>query len=98
MASVGTLATYGASELEILIEKVNSSWLKCLPLTDTRPQPDYSVGFRASAFTKDELNRLTPFVSRYMDQCSVMAREDLYFPFLTCEVKCGDKALNVADR
>ena len=44
---------YGATNLDILIEKVNSSWLKHIPLTNIRPQPDYSVGFRASAFTKD---------------------------------------------
>lgn len=98
VSSVETLATYEAIELDILIEKVNSSWLKCLPLTDIRPQPDYSVGFRASAFTKDQLKKLSPFVGGYKDQCSVMAREDMYFPFLTCEVKCGDQALNVADR
>ncbi len=96
--SVETLFVYGASELGILIEKVNSAWLKCFPLTNTRPQPDYSVGFRASAFTKDQLNKLSPFVGTYKEQCSVMAREDMYFPFLTCEVKCGDQALNIADR
>ena len=96
--SAENLAIYGASDLKLLKEKVNSSWLKCLPLTTTRPQPDYSVGFRASAFTKDQLDRLSPFVGGYKDQCSVMAREDMYFPFLTCEVKCGDQALNIADR
>lgn len=85
------------SSLKFLKEKVNSSWLKCIPLTKPRPQPDYSVGFKASAFTKDQLNRLSPFVGEYMEQCSVMAREDMYFPFLTCEVKCGDQGLNVAD-
>lgn len=87
-----------ASSLKILKEKVNSSWLKCIPLTKPRPQPDYSVGLKASAFTKDQLNRLSPFVGEYMEQCSIMAREDMYFPFLTCEVKCGDQGLNVADR
>ncbi|KAL9116615.1 MAG: hypothetical protein Q9187_006857 [Circinaria calcarea] len=96
--SAETLSVYGATNPDILIEKVNSSWLKCIPLTDTRPQPDYSVGFRASAFTKNQLDRLSPFVGGYKDQCSVMAREDMYFPFLTCEVKCGDQALNIADR
>lgn len=87
-----------ASNLRILKEKVNSSWLKCIPLTNPRPQPDYSVGLKASAFTKAQLDRLSPFVGEYMEQCSVMAREDMYFPFLTCEVKCGDQGLNVADR
>ena len=96
--SAETLFVYGATNLDNLIEKVNCSWLKCFPLTNVRPQPDYSVGFRESAFTEDQVNRLSPFVGGYKDQCSVMAREDMYFPFLTCEVKCGDQALNVADR
>lgn len=96
--SAENLAIYGAVHLKILKEKINASWLKCLPLTKPRPQPDYSVGFKTSAFTEDQLNRLSPFVGGYKDQCSVMAREDMYFPFLTCEVKCGDQALNIADR
>jgi hypothetical protein len=96
--SAETLATFGSTELDILIEKVNSSWLKCLPLTKPRPQPDYSVGFRASAFTKDQLARLQPLIGEETDQCSVMSRWDVYFPFLTCEVKCGNEALNIADR
>ena len=96
--SAECLATFGDKKLDILIEKVNSSWLKCIPLTNVRPQPDYSVGFRESAFTEDQVNKLSPFVGGYKDQCSVMAREDMYFPFLTCEVKCGDQALSVADR
>ena len=98
VASAETLATYGATKLDILIEKVNSSWLKCIPLTKPRPQPDYSVGFRATAFTQDQLRKLGPFVGDSKDQCSIMAREDMYFPFFTGEVKCGDQALNVADR
>lgn len=96
VASAETLATYGATELDILIEKVNTSWLKCFPLTRTRPQPDYSVGFRASALTKDQLDKLSPFVGGFRDRCSVMATEDMYFPFLTCEVSCGN--LDTADR
>lgn len=96
--SAENLANDGATKLEILKEKVNSSWPKCLPLIDTRPQPDYSVGFRESAFTEDQINKLDPFVGRDSEQSSVMARFDMYFPFLTCEVKCGTAALNIADR
>ena len=93
--SAETLFVYEATNLDILVEKVNSSRLKRIPLTESRPQPDYSVGFKASAFTKDQLSKLSPFVGGYKDQCSVMAREDMYFHFSTCEVKCGDQALNV---
>ena len=92
------LAIFSVEKLNILIEKVNCSWLKCLPLIKTRPQPDFSVGFGMSAFSKNQVNKLRPFVGEYYDQCSVMAQEDMYFPFLTCEVKCGGEGLNIADR
>ncbi len=107
VASVENLAAFGATHLHILVEKVNSSWLKCIPLTAPdfqhglalrRPQPDYSVGFRKSAFTQEQINKLRPFIGQSKDQSSVMARFDVYFPFLTCEVKCGTEALNIADR
>lgn len=100
VASAEDLADFGASELDILIEKVNSSWLKCLPFATIgkRPQPDYSVGFGKSAFTQEQLKKLGPFIGKDSDQCSVMARWDMYFPFLTCEVKCGAEALDIADR
>ncbi|MCJ1245592.1 hypothetical protein MMC30_002796 [Trapelia coarctata] len=96
--SAENLANDGATKLEILKEKVNSSWLQCLPLIDTSPQPDYSVGFREAAFTEDQINKLSPFIGKDSDQSSVMARFDMYFPFLTCEVKCGAEALSIADR
>lgn len=98
VASAETLATYGATELDILIEKVNSVWLKSIPITDKRPQPDYSVGFRESAFTQHQLHKLSPFVGAYKDQCSVMATYDMYFPFLTYEVKCGDTDPTITNR
>ena len=46
--SVETLSTFGTPDLEHFIEKVNASWLKCIPLINPRPQPNYTVGFRAS--------------------------------------------------
>jgi hypothetical protein len=65
-----------------------------------RPQPDYSVGFGRSAFTDDQLEKLKPFVGEVPDTftSSFMATWQMYFPFLTCEVKCGAAALDVADR
>ena len=42
--------------------------------------------------------KLGPFIGKDSDQGSVQARWDMYFPFLTCEVKCGADALIVADR
>ena len=98
--SAETLATYGAKHLDILIDNTNEGWNNSIPLTSTRPQPDYSVGFKREVFTKDQLNKLAPFIGDFIagDQSFFMATYYMYFPFLTCEVKCGAAALDIADR
>ncbi|AEO56307.1 hypothetical protein MYCTH_2301073 [Thermothelomyces thermophilus ATCC 42464] len=98
--SAESLATFGAKHLDILIESVNEGWSNSMPLTGTRPQPDYSVGFRREAFTKDQLAKLSPCIGDLIagDASPVMATYYMYFPFLTCEVKCGTAALDIADR
>lgn len=89
-----------AKELKRLTESVNEGWNNAVPLTGTRPQPDYSVGFKREAFTDHQLARLSPFIGAFItgDQSYFMATYYMYFPFLTCEVKCGAAALDVADR
>ena len=98
--SAESLATFGAKHLDILTESVNEGWNNSIPLTSTRPQPDYSVGFRRDAFTEDQLAKLSPFIGDFIagDQSLFMATYYMYFPFLTCEVKCGAAALDIADR
>ncbi|KAM3071142.1 hypothetical protein ACMFMG_010048 [Clarireedia jacksonii] len=98
--SVENLATYGADHLNILIESTNEGWNNSLPLTGTRPQPDFSVGFKREAFTNEQLEKLAPFIGNFIsgDQSYFMATYYMYFPFLTCEVKCGNFALDIADR
>ncbi|OAF57037.1 hypothetical protein VC83_05946 [Pseudogymnoascus destructans] len=95
-----TLATYGAAHLDPLTESVNEGWNSAIPFYGPRPQPDYSVGFGRSAFTNDQLKRLLPFAGEVTDTFTsyFMATWQMYFPFLTCEVKCGSAALDVADR
>ncbi|KAB5572275.1 hypothetical protein GE09DRAFT_1098838 [Coniochaeta sp. 2T2.1] len=89
-----------AKHLKHLTESVNEGWNNSIPLTGTRPQPDYSVGFRREAFTEDQLAKLSPFIGNFIagDQSFFMATYYMYFPFLTCEVKCGAAALDIADR
>jgi len=96
--SVAALAICGARHLKILIESMNEDWNNSIPITKTRPQPDYSVGFRREAFTEDQLKRIEPFVGGLTDTSFFMATYSMYFPFFTCETKCGAVALNVADR
>lgn len=83
-----------------LVESVNEGWNNSIPLTSTRPQPDYSVGFKRDAFTEDQLAKLSPFIGDFIagDQSFFMGTYYMYFPFLTCEVKCGAAALDIADR
>ncbi|KAH8765640.1 hypothetical protein BGZ57DRAFT_943473 [Hyaloscypha finlandica] len=96
--SVEILAIRGAKHLKILIESVNEGWNNSIPITKTRPQPDYSVAFKREAFTEDQLQRIKPFVGELTETSFFMATYSMYFPFLTCEVKCGAAALDIADR
>ncbi|OAX79028.1 hypothetical protein ACJ72_06654 [Emergomyces africanus] len=96
--SADILATYGASHLECLDEGVNKGWNNSIPFCGPRPQPDYSVGFKRSAFTDDQLEKLKPFIGDWEYTSFFMATDTMHFPFLTCEVKCGEVALDIADR
>ena len=96
--SAEIFATYGATALDCLIESTNEGWNNSIPVTKTRPQPDYSVGFRREAFTETQLQKLQPFVGDLTDNSFFMGTWYMYFPFFTSEVKCGAAALDVADR
>lgn len=96
--SAENLATYGARHLDHLIENVDEAWTEGISVEGPRPQPDYSVGFRRSAFTSEQLKRLDPFIGSVFDASFFVATFRMYFLFLTCEVKCGAAALDIADR
>ncbi|KAK3332932.1 hypothetical protein B0T19DRAFT_490755 [Cercophora scortea] len=65
--SAESLATFGAAHLDILIESVDELWDNSIPFTSNcpQPQPDYSVGFTRDAFTKDQLDKLAPFIGDF---------------------------------
>lgn len=102
--SAETLTTYGANHLEHLIVGMNERWNESIPLITTavRPQPDFSVGFRRSAFTEDQLKRLQPLIGNVFAATKFssffLATWRMYFPFFTCEVECGLGGLDIADR
>ena len=56
--SAEILAIRGAKHLEILTETVNEGWNNSIPLVGPRPQPDYAVGFKREAFSRDRLLKL----------------------------------------
>ncbi|KAL8857961.1 MAG: hypothetical protein Q9178_005420 [Gyalolechia marmorata] len=96
--SVETFATFGASHLDHLIEGVDEGWTGCIPVEGPRPQPDYCVGFRRSAFTNEQLEKLDPLIGSVFENSFFVATYRMYFASLTCEVKCGGAALDIADR
>ncbi|KAL5432966.1 hypothetical protein PMIN06_011834 [Paraphaeosphaeria minitans] len=93
------LALRGTEHLKILRETTNAGWNNTIPFCGPRPQPDYGLGFKREAFNRQQLQKLQPFVGNELEDCSyVAATYDMYLPFLTCEVKCGASALDIADR
>ena len=92
------LAALGAEDFDILTETVNEGWNCSVPITPTRPQPDFSVGFRRSMFSDDQFNKLRPLLGDLANLSYLKATFYMYFPFLTCEVKCGSTGLDIADR
>jgi len=97
--SAEVLAIRGSKHLEILRETTNAGWNNAIPFYGSRPQPDYSLGFKREAFNKGQLQKLQPFIGNDLEDCSYFAATyDMYFPFLTSEVKCGASALDIADR
>jgi len=96
--SAMNLAICGDTHLDGLIESANEAWTGCIPVEGPRPQPDYAVGFRRSAFTDTQLRKLSPLIGSVFDTSFFVANFRMYFPFFTCEVKCGISALDIADR
>lgn len=96
----GLASRDGNGHLTILKESVNAGWNNSMPLTEPRPQPDFSVGFGYKAFTADQLSKLAPFIGEYFngETSLFMATSYMHFPFFACEVKCGGMGLDIADR
>jgi hypothetical protein len=90
----------GTKHLNPLNESVNEGWNSAISYYSPHPQPDYSVGFGRSAFTDDQLEKLVPFASEVTDTITsyFLATWQMYFPFLTCKVKCSAAALDVTDQ
>lgn len=93
-----SLAAFGATNLDILVESVNEGWNNSIPITNPRPQPDFSVGFRRSMFSDGQLGKIQSLLGDPSSLSYFRATYYMYFPFLTCEVKCGATGLNIADR
>lgn len=85
----------GVTQFEHFTDEVNTQWHESWVLAGPRPKPDLAVGFLSSAFTIAENEKLTNYTSF---ENLTRPTDDLCFPFLMCEVKCGNEALDYADR
>ena len=87
-----------ALKISVLSESVNEGWNNSIPITNTRPQPDFSVGFRRSVFSDDQFSKLQPLLGDPSYLSYFRATYYMYFPVLTCETKCGTTGLDIANR
>ncbi|KAJ5101064.1 hypothetical protein N7456_007116 [Penicillium angulare] len=85
----------GTQGLRDVIYGYNDPWLKTEPIYGPKPQPDHARGLRWSVFTESQRRKLG---IRPDEKSPYTAREDMYFPYLTAEIKCGNQALELADR
>lgn len=70
-------------------------WQESWVLAGPRPKPDLAVGFASSAFTIEENQKLTYYTSF---ENITRPTDNLSFPFLIFEIKCGNEELDYADR
>ncbi|RDI78292.1 hypothetical protein Vi05172_g11703 [Venturia inaequalis] len=80
------------------VQSVDEGWSNCKKVTQTRPQPDSAVGFKVSAFSAEQLQKLQPFLGDLDDKSYFRATYYMLFPFMTREVKRGNIGLDIADR
>jgi hypothetical protein len=94
--SAENLADQGMPVLDCLRETMNVCWNKSIPVEGPRPQPDFFVGFDVTEFSELQIDKVNHKL-RLGDLTYFSATFDMYFPFLTCEVKCGAQAILIAD-
>ncbi|KAK0247415.1 hypothetical protein LTS09_017449 [Friedmanniomyces endolithicus] len=85
----------GHAELDNVCEAMNAEWTQCDTLCGPRPKPDFVSGISAAAFTKEEKEKLQ---LNHTSACPNLFPENMYSPFLICEVKGSDRPIEEAER
>ena len=92
---ISSLYFAGESNLEHVVDEVNADWYSQCVLAGPQLRPDLAIGLFASAFTKEEIDKMKRYTS--VDNWTQVTTQ-MFFPFLMCEVKCGGVGLDIADR
>ena len=93
--SAELLFVCGHDDLEHIAEEVSTDWTKSDPMGGPKPRPDFAAGIASSAFTEEEISKLKNHTAW---QRATLFTDNMYFPFLLSEAKCGDQGINRADR
>ena len=82
-------------DLEHVVDEVSAGWYDRCVLPGPQVRPDLAIGLFSSAFNdnENEIDKLQRYTS--VDSWTQVTTT-MYFPFLTCEVECGN--LDMADR
>lgn len=92
---ITSLYLSGEEYLEHVVDEVNADWYQQCVLEGPQLRPDLAIGLFSSAFTAEEIEKLKRYSS--VDNWAQFTSH-MYFPFLMCEVKCGNDGLDIADR
>ncbi|KAF7858903.1 hypothetical protein EAF04_008944 [Stromatinia cepivora] len=83
------------------VQSFSDQWGECKGLQHFKaPQPDSAVGFKKSAFTDEQLEKLqlSGMLGDLNCTSSCKGTYYMFFPFITCEVKRSSNATEIADR
>ncbi|KAK3669805.1 hypothetical protein LTR78_010322 [Recurvomyces mirabilis] len=85
----------GVASLNDICEALNAEWTQCDTLCGPRPKPDFVAGVAGSAFTNEEREKLQ---LSHTSASPNSFPENMYYPFLICEVKGSDRPVDAAER
>ncbi|RMD39789.1 hypothetical protein DV735_g5339, partial [Chaetothyriales sp. CBS 134920] len=85
----------GHSGMEHICEAMNAEWSQCSTLCGPQPKPDLVAGIAHSAFASEEQEELR---MNHTSDSPNLFPEDMYYPFLVCEVKGSDRPIQEAER
>ncbi|KAL7938216.1 hypothetical protein V8C35DRAFT_291252 [Trichoderma chlorosporum] len=95
MPSAENLFIQGKEELKYVIDDYNDPWLTTEPFYGPIPQPVHAQGLKWSMFSESQRRKLG---EKSGEKSLYAMRHEMYFPYLTAEIKSDNQPFEVADR
>ncbi|KAF7855426.1 hypothetical protein EAF04_010169 [Stromatinia cepivora] len=95
---VGAMTIKGASHLDPFIQSFDEGWNNCKKITQTHPKPDSAIGFKETALSAKQTEKIQPYLGDLDAKSDFKATFYMLFAFLTYEVNPGNIGLDIADR